>query len=402
MKSFNIGILREGRIPHDRRVALTPQHCLEITQKYAHVKIFVQPSHIRCFKDEDYSQLGFEIKEDLSDCDLLLGVKEVQIPNLIADKKYVFFSHTIKKQPYNKNLLQNIIKKNITLIDYECLTDTEGNRLIAFGRYAGIVGAYNGLWTFGQRYGLFDIRRAYNCVDLEDLTSEFPKISLPAIKILITGNGRVANGAVEMLKLLNIKQVSVQEYLYQNFDEPVFVQINSSDYHVHKQGKPFDRKDFHANPQDYLSSFYPFTKVTDLLLASAYWHPLSPLLFSKDRMRQPDFKIKVIADITCDINGSIPATQRSTSIEDPVFDYNPFTETLERAFVNESNITVMAIDNLPGELPRNASNDFGDIFSHTILPHIFANDPQDVILNATIAKDGKLTNKYLYLSDYIE
>ncbi|MEY3417941.1 MAG: hypothetical protein RL060_2053 [Bacteroidota bacterium] len=401
MKPLLIGILREGRIPHDRRVALTPAHCLALTQQFPAIKIYVQPSHIRCFPDDDYVNAGFELREDLSDCEVLFGVKEVQVSNLIPHKTYFFFSHTIKKQPYNRTLLQTILKKDIRLIDYECITDLQGNRMIAFGRYAGIVGAYNGVLTYGQRYGLFQLKRAYQCVDFEEVKQECKKILLPNIKILITGNGRVANGAKEMMAVMNIPEVSIDQYLYENFTTPVFVQLNSEDYHVHKQGKPFDKKHFHDHPEDYLSSFYRFTKVTDLLLACAYWHPHAPLLFTKQRMKQSTFKIKVIADITCDINGSIPATIRASSIEDPFYDYNPLTEQLDRAFVSEKNITLMAVDNLPGELPRNASHDFGDILTKIIIPNLWNGDQERIIARATIAQNGVLTNQFSYLNDYI-
>jgi alanine dehydrogenase len=401
MKQLNIGILREGRIPHDRRVALTPQHCVELKSKYPQIQIFVQPSPIRCFVDADYVAVGCELVEDLSHCDLLLGVKEVPVPNLIEGKTYFFFSHTIKKQPYNKVLLQTIIEKKIRIIDYECITNKQGERLIAFGRYAGIVGAYNGVLTYGQKFGLFNLKRAYLCQDLEEVKTECVKIKLPAIKILITGNGRVANGAIEMLNIMGIKQVSIDEYLYNAFDEPVFVQLNSSDYHVHKKGLAFDRKEFHEQPSNFLSSFYRFTKVTDLLLACAYWHPEAPLLFTKERMGQADFKIKVIADITCDINGSIPATMRASSIEDPVYDYNPQTCQLDRAFVSNQNITLMAVDNLPGELPRNASNDFGNLLTHTIMPYLLGDDSEGVIERATIAQNGDLMPRFEYLRDYV-
>lgn len=402
MKPLHIGILREGRIPHDRRVALTPEHCRFLTQQYPHIHIYVQPSHIRCFPDEDYANMGFEIREDLSHCDVLFGVKEVQISNLIADKTYFFFSHTIKKQPYNRSLLQTIMRKNIRLIDYECITDLNGNRVIAFGRYAGIVGAYNGVLTYGQRYGLFQLKRAYQCLDFDEVKSECEKIDLPPIKILITGNGRVAKGAKEMMAVMKIREVNIDEYLYETFSEPVYVQLNSEDYHVQKHGKAFNNKHFHEFPQEYLSSFYRFTKVTDLLLACAYWHPHAPLLFTKQRMKQADFKIKVIADITCDINGSIPATMRASSIEDPFYDYNPQTEQLDRAFVSEKNITLMAVDNLPGELPRNASNDFGNILTNNIIPNLFNGDDEKIIDRATITQNGALKDRFEYLQDYVD
>jgi saccharopine dehydrogenase (NAD+, L-lysine forming) len=401
MKSIKLGIIREGKTPPDKRVPFTPLQAEEIEQRYPHVKVIVQNSTVRAFKDVEYSNLGLEVKEDLSDCDILMGIKEVQIPDLIADKTYLFFSHTIKKQPYNKKLLQEILKKKIALIDYETLKDKLGNRLVAFGRFAGIVGAYNGLMTYGLRYKNFTLRRAFECFDINDLKIELRKVHLPPVKIVLTGAGRVARGAMETLDTAGIRKVSVDDFLNKKFDVPVYVQLSSADYHVRKESGHFNREEFHQYPERYDSTFNKFVKVTDILLAGAYWNPKAPVLFTKEDMRQPDFKIKVVADITCDINGSVPSTVRASSIVDPLYDYDPASETDKPALSGENHITVMAVDNLPCELPRSASEEFGRDLIDRIIPALVIRDTDSVIKRATITKEGHLTDNFSYLADYV-
>jgi saccharopine dehydrogenase (NAD+, L-lysine forming) len=397
-----IGIIREGRVPTDRRAPLSPAQCKTLESKFSGVKVYVQPSPHRCFKDEEYVALNIPLQEDLSDCDILLGIKEVPIPMLIPNKMYFFFSHTIKKQPYNRNLLQTILKYNISLIDYETLTNPSGERLVAFGRYAGLVGTYNGLWTFGKRYDLYDLKRAYQCFDKEELFKELEKVKLPPIKIALTGGGRVTNGAIELLEKVKIRKVSVEEYLQTpHFQEPVYVQLRSSDYHIHKKNIPFVAEDFYQNPQDYHSSFWQFAKETDLLIACAYWNSKAPKLFTYEQMKDVNFNIKVIADLTCDINGSIPCTQRATTIVEPVYDYNPNLGVIEAPFSRESNISIMAIDNLPTEMPRDASESFGEMMLQRVFPSLFGDDEQKIISRAIITQHGKLTEQFAYLQDFV-
>jgi saccharopine dehydrogenase (NAD+, L-lysine-forming) len=401
MNSIKLGIIREGKTPPDKRVPFTPLQAEEIEQRYPHVKIVVQHSDVRAFKDSEYADLGLEVREDLSDCDILMGIKEVQIPDFVANKTYLFFSHTIKKQPYNKKLLQEVLKKNIALIDYETLKDKLGNRLVAFGRYAGIVGAYNGLMTYGMRYKTFTLRRAFECFDINDLKIELRKVQLPPVKIVLTGAGRVARGAMETLDTAGIRKVSVDDFLNKQFDGPVYVQLSSADYHVRKEGGHFNRDEFHQHPERYDSTFNRFTKVTDILLAGAYWNPKAPVLFTKQDMREPEFKIKVIADITCDINGSVPSTIRASSIVDPLYDYDPITETDKPGLSDEKFITMMAVDNLPCELPRSASEEFGRDLIDRIIPALVIRDVDGVIKRAKITEKGKLTENFQYLLDYV-
>ncbi|MGB3464791.1 MAG: NAD(P)-dependent oxidoreductase [Cyclobacteriaceae bacterium] len=399
---MKIGIVKEGKVPIDRRVALNPGQAKAVEEKFDGVEVVCQPSEIRCFSDGDYKKVGVSLQDDLNDCDVILGVKEVPIPELIANKTYFFFSHTIKMQPYNRDLLREVLDKNITLIDYETLVNEQNQRIIAFGRYAGIVGAYNGIWTYGQRYNLFDLRRANECHDLDDLKTEYDKVELPKIKIVITGGGRVAKGAMEVLYGMGIRKVSPADFVEERFEEPVFTQLSSRDYHVHKDGHKFEREEFYKNPERYEGDFLKYARVADILIASAYWDPKAPVLFTVADVVKNDFNIKVIADITCDIEGSIPSTKKPTTIDDPVYDFNPTQDEVEPAFNEEGNITVMAVDNLPCELPRNASTDFGEMLIENVLPGLIGKDEKHIIKNATIAKDGKLTEKYSYLQDYVD
>jgi saccharopine dehydrogenase (NAD+, L-lysine forming) len=401
MEKVKIGIIREGRIPPDKRVPLTPLKCQETLAAFPEIEVVVQPSPVRSYADSEYLELGIPVREDLSDCDVLMGVKEVPIDQLLPHKTYFFFSHTIKKQPHNQRLLQEIIRKNITLIDYELLTNERGERLVAFGYYAGVVGAYNGLMTYGRKWALFDLKPAWQCADMDDMEEEFFKVKvLPPIKIAVTGGGRVASGVMDILHQMGIRQVSVFDYLYREFSEPVYAQLHSSDYNARRDGKVWDTADFHAHPQDYVSTFGKFSRVTDLLLAAAYWDPEAPRLFTPADMRQPDFKINTIADITCDVNGSIPSTKRASTIQDPVYDYDPQTETLAPPFSSPSHITVMAVDNLPCELPRNASRDFGRQLIDTVFPHLVGGDAQGILERATVTRQGALMPRFAYLQDY--
>lgn len=398
---IKIGLLREGKNPPDKRVPFTPRQVEEIMQRFPQVTIICQVSDVRCFKDEEYRALGIAVKEDISDCDILMGVKEVPPALLIPDKTYLFFSHTMKKQSYNKSLLQEILKKQIRMIDYEALKDTQGNRLVAFGRYAGIVGAYNALWTYGNRYKLYKLRRAFDCFDVNDLKLELRKVNLPPVKIILTGAGRVGKGAMETLDSAGIRKVSPDDFKTRTYNEPVYVQLSSADYHVRKEGGHFNREEFHEKPDRYSSVFTDFTKSADILLAGAYWNPEAPRLFTRDDMISQDFKLKVIADITCDIGGSIPSTKRASTIVDPLYDYDPVSDNVIDPLSGEKFITVMAVDNLPCELPRSASEEFGRDLVDRILRPLLVRDSEGIIERATIAKDGKLTPYFSYLEDFV-
>jgi saccharopine dehydrogenase (NAD+, L-lysine forming) len=399
--SIRIGIIREGKVPPDKRVPFTPSQTEEIQQRFPNVQIVCQKSEIRCFTDDEYEDRGIPVRSDVSDCDILMGIKEVPVEKLVPDKTYLFFSHTIKKQPYNRKLLQEILNKRIRLIDYEALKDRQGNRLVAFGRYAGIVGAYNALWTYGERYHAFHLRRAYECFDVNDLKLELRKVKLPPLKIILTGAGRVGKGSMETLDSAGIRKVNPHDFLAKTFDEPVYVQLSSADYHARKEGGSFNREEFHQHPDRYESLFHKFTKVADMLLAGAFWNPKAPVLFTREEMQSAEFRIRIIADITCDINGSVPSTKKATTIFDPLYDYNPFDDTTREPFADLRFPTVMAIDNLPCELPRSASEEFGRDLIDRVLPVLFGKDKEDIIKRATIADKGSLTFHFKYLHDYV-
>lgn len=399
MQKFKIGVLREEKSPPDKRVPLTPLICSELSKSYPNVEIVVQPSEIRCYSDEEYTSFGVTLQEDLSDCDILMGVKEVPAEKLIAGKSYFFFSHTIKKQPHNRKLMQALIAKKIRMIDYETLTDRNNNRIIGFGRYAGIVGAYNGILGYGLKYDLFRLKPAHECRDRAEMEEELKRAKLPNIKIVLTGGGRVANGAIETLSVLKIRKVTPEEFLMANFREPVYCQLNPRDYVERSSDGNFDLKEFFTQPGNFVSKFPPFTKVSDLYISTHYWDPRAPRMFTKEDMQAPDFKMSVIADVTCDIDGSVPSTIRASSIAHPFYGYNILTGQEDLPFRKDT-ICVMAVDNLPCELPRNASDDFGKDLTERVLPFIFGEDPDQIIERASICRDGKLTPPYAYLSDY--
>lgn len=401
MTPVKIGLLREGKIPPDKRVPFTPLQTEEILQRYPQVSIVCQSSVARCFRDEEYAEVGVTVVDDVSSCDILMGVKEVPVNTLIPEKTYLFFSHTIKKQPYNKNLLKAILEKRIRLIDYETLRDSQGNRLVAFGRYAGIVGAYNALWTYGKRHKIFGLRRAFECYDVNDLKLELRKVKLPPVKIVLTGAGRVGRGAMETLDSAGIRKVSSADFIARTYDEPVYVQLSSADYHARNEGGHFNRDEFHRSPQKYSSTFSRFAEHADILVAGAYWNPAAPVLFTREEMLSPKFKIQIIADVTCDIGGSIPSTVKASTIVDPLYDYDPASGRAVPPLSHPSFVTVMAVDNLPCELPRSASDEFGRDLIDRILRPLLLDDKEEIIKRATIAENGRLTDYFSYLQDYV-
>jgi hypothetical protein len=404
MKKVKVAIIREGKIPRDKRTPLTPEQCRQVLQDFPAVDLVVQPSPWRAFTDKEYEAEGIRLSEDVGDCDILLGIKEVPIADLLPGKTYVFFSHTIKKQPHNRKLLQALMKKEITLVDYECLVDSNGNRVIGFGRFAGIVGAYNSIMAYGLKYRMFELKPAHLCHDKKELFQELSKANLPNIKIVITGSGRVANGACETVGAMDLRKVTPYEFLNYTFREPVYVQLHSEDYFRARDNSPFSSYEFHHNPPSYRCLFSDpesFVTMTDILIHCTYWDPRSDIMFTRERMKDPDFRISVIGDVTCDINGSIPSTSRASTIEDKFYGYDPLRGTETEPFI-KSAITVMAIDNLPCELPRDASDGFGKHLIERVLPSLFGEDTNGLIARSKILDHGKLSERFEYLRDYAE
>lgn len=398
---MKFGIIRERKDPPDRRVVLSPEACQNVLDRFPKAQILVESSPIRVFSDDEYRTKGLEVSDEMESCEVLLGVKEVPIDALVPYKKYFFFSHTIKKQPYNRRLLKAVLEKDIELYDHEVITNPKGQRLVAFGRYAGIVGAYNGIRTFGLKYDRFHLPKAETLKDQQALIAELQKISLPNIKILLTGRGRVGNGAKEMLDAMGLKKVGVEDYLKKTYQEPVYCQIDASEYNKRKDGVRGNKADFFKNPQEYRSNFFRFAKVTDFYIAGHFYGDGAPYLYTREDAKQPDFKIKVVADISCDIDGPVATTLRASTIADPIYGYDPLTES-ETNFKEEGAIAVMAVDNLPCELPRDASNGFGEAFSKYVIPAFFNGDVDGILQRARMTQNGKLTERYAYLQDYAD
>tara|TARA_E500000318_G_scaffold79373_1_gene74332 strand:- start:9895 stop:11100 length:1206 start_codon:yes stop_codon:yes gene_type:complete len=398
---MKFGIIRERKNPPDRRVVLSPEECQNVLSKFPKAEILVESSPIRVFSDKEYAEKGLPVVEHMETCEVLLGVKEVPIEALIPNKKYFFFSHTIKKQPYNRELLRAILDKNIELYDHEVITNAKGVRLVAFGRYAGIVGAYNGFRAYGLKYNLYKMPKAESLLDQQALIAELKKIQLPNIKILLTGKGRVGNGAKEMLDAMGLEQVGVAEYLKEDFNNPVYCQIDASEYNKRKDGVRGNKADFFQNPEAYKSDFFRFAKVTDFYIAGHFYGDGAPYLYTREDVKQPDFNIKVVADISCDIDGPVATTIRPSTIAEPIYGYDPVSEK-EVDFKAENAIAVMAVDNLPCELPRDASIGFGEAFSKHVIPSFFNNDKDGVLDRARMTQNGKLTPRYAYLQDYVD
>ena len=399
---MKIGIIREGKNPPDRRVPFCPDQLKELRDKFGDRFIFViESSHDRCFSDEEYRAAGIQVSEDISDAEVFFGVKEVPVTQLFADKTYFFFSHTIKKQHYNRLLLRAILEKNIRLIDYEVLKDTSGSRVVAFGRWAGIVGAYNAFWTYGKKTALYNLKRASECRDLEELKRELKNVQLPPIKIIVTGSGRVGGGVKEILEALGIAEVASHEFLHLYFEEPVFTVLSSGHYNRRKADGGYDREEFYTFPEKYESHFLKFAEAGEMLIAAAYWDPEAPRLFQLEDIKSPDFSLSVIADVTCDIGGSIPTTLRASNILEPVYDIDRETGLEIAAFGSQTSISVMAIDNLPCELPRESSRTFGQMLGQWVIPALLEeNDP--ILERATVARDGDLTLEFMYLGDFVD
>jgi alanine dehydrogenase len=397
---MKIGIIKEYKSPPDKRVVFSPKKCVETLQKFPQVEFFVEKSDIRCFSDLEYEEMGLKVVTDLSNCDVLIGVKEVPIEKLIENKKYFFFSHTIKKQPYNKKLLQQIIKKNIELFDHETIVDNNNNRLIGFGYYAGVIGAYNGLRAYGLKNHTFSIPKAIDLKDRQEFNSILKSLSIPNMKILLTGKGRVGSGTKEVLDFLKIKEVSAQDFINETYNESVYVNIDVLDYN-YSDSIENTVSNFYNYPEKFRSTFSKFLSVSDIYFAGHYHNPKAPKLITLDDIKNPDFNVQVIADISCDIDGPIASTIRPSTIENPTYGFHK-EKLVECDFLDENALAVMAVDNLPCELPRDSSEMFGEMFLKYVIPSFFNNDQDNILKNSKITSKGSLADRFSYLSDYIQ
>jgi saccharopine dehydrogenase (NAD+, L-lysine forming) len=394
-----LGLIREGKIPADNRVALTPAQCKWVLKNSSDVKIIAQTSTHRCFSDKEYISAGVEIGEDMSACDILFGIKEVPVQELIEGKTYLFFSHTKKKQSWNQPLFRAIINKKITLIDYECLEHDDGQRIIGFGFFAGIVGAHNGLMAYGNRTAMYNLQRVYKQKSFRELIHSYFGLRLPNVKIAVTGSGRVAHGIVEIMNLVGIHEVEPEDYLKRRFSYPVYTQLKGADLYRQKGTSAYKRDDFHEHPENYECQFLPYAGQTDILMNGVYWEPHIPRLFDKTDIGSDNFIIQTIADITDDENGSVPINLGDQTIENPIYGVNKFSLKKTAPYLKDS-IDVMAVGNLPNELPRDASRYFGEQVIKFVLEDIIKEEKSIIIKNATMVDQGKLTSAFEYLKDY--
>ncbi|MBV1924779.1 MAG: NAD(P)-dependent oxidoreductase [Flavobacteriaceae bacterium] len=400
---MKIALIKERKNPPDRRVVFSPRKCQEVMETFSEAKIIAESSEVRFFKDKAYQKYGVEVKNDVSDCDVFLGVKEVPVESLIPNKKYFFFSHTIKKQPYNRKLLQAILKNKIEFFDHETIVKENNARLIGFGRYAGLVGAYNGFRALGLRDGLFELPKVETLHDLKEMKLELDKITLPQdLKIILSGTGKVAKGAKEILDHLQIHEVSDTVYLTSTFTEPVFCLIDVMEYNRRKDGKAGVKDEFYKDPTGYESNFMPYAKVSDFFIAGHFYGNDAPYLFTREDAKHPDFNINLVADISCDVDGPVASTLRASTIADPFYGYDPISEK-ETEFNAKGAITVMAVDNLPCELPKDASEGFGHMFLKYVMSSFFNGDEDGILARARMTtSEGKLTERFSYLQDFVD
>jgi len=396
---MKFGILKERKNPPDRRVVFTPDELVRLKNEHPNVQIKVESSDIRVFTDEEYRMAGIEVTEDISDCDFLFGVKEIPIDYLIPNKKYFFFSHTIKKQIHNQKLLQSILEKNIELYDHETIVDKNNKRLIGFGRYAGLVGAYNGFRAFGIKFELFNLPKAETLNSKDDLISRLKRQILPNLKIVLTGKGKVGMGAKEILDGIKIKEVTVDDFLNKNYTQPVYTQIDVLDYNKRLDGKMLNNNNFYENPKEYTSNFERFSKVADIFIAGHFHGNDAPDILTLPMLKSVDCKLKIVADISCDVEGPIACTFRASTIAEPFFGFLP-SENKEVSFTHPGAIVVMSVDNLPCELPKDASEGFGEMFMQHVIPSFFNNDKDGILERSKITSKGALTPRFEYLNDY--
>ena len=398
---IKFALIKEEKTPPDRRVVFSPNKLKELVKKFPEANFKVQSSDIRIFTDQEYRDAGFEVSEDVSDCDVLLGVKEVPLPALIPNKKYFFFSHTIKKQPYNRDLLREILNNNIELYDHEVIVDQKNHRLIGFGRYAGLVGTYNGFRGIGLKENLYNLPKVESLPDLDAMLAELKKIKVPPIKIVLTGAGKVARGAKEILDHLKIRELNVEDFLKFKGEEPVYCNIDVLDYNKKKDSTPGSLKEFFNEPGKYDSNFMRFARCSDFFISGHFYGDGAPVFFTAKDAKSKGFRIKYIADISCDINEPIASTIRPSTIAEPFYGYDAEGEA-EVDFREKESILVMAVDNLPCELPKDASEGFGEMFMKHVIPAFFNNDKDGVLARARMTQNGRLTPKFSYLQDYVD
>lgn len=396
-----IGIIREGKVPADRRVPLTPAQCKTLLEAHPELDLVVQRSPVRAYTDDEYAAAGVPLVDELEDRELIIGIKEVPVEQLLVGKSYLFFSHTIKEQPHNRKLMHAVIEKGITLMDHEVLTDPQGNRVLAFGYWAGVVGAYNGIRAWEAIHeGVSGLQPAHECRDLNEMEQHLHNYTLPKnLRIVLTGGGRVGKGAMGVLERTGVERVTPKDFLEKDHDAPVYTVLGSSDLYVRNDGMPFDKAAFHTDPSGHRAHFKPFADRAQLYIACHFWDPRGPKILRREDLADPQCSLRVVADISCDIDGPIDSTVRASTIAEPFYGYSPDTGT-EVPMGTPGSVTVMAVDNLPCELPRDASETFGNDLIARVMPALLGTDVDGIVDRATIVREGTLTERFGHLKDY--
>ena len=436
MSTNRIGVRREDKSRWERRSPLTPDH-VRLLKGEQGILTAVQPSDIRIFDDQDYVDAGAAIDEALDGCPVVLAVKEIPLDQLHDDTAYLFFSHTIKGQAHNMPLLQALLDGRCTLIDYERITDDEGRRLVFFGRHAGLAGMVDTLWAFGERLraeGMkspFDaIRPAHTYATLDDVRNAAFELGeriladgLPSeiepVVFGFAGYGNVSMGAQEIFDLLPHIEVAPNEMASAVAGGTELgnrlIKVVFREEHLARpiDGGAFDLDRYYAEPDAFEARFETWLPDLTVLVNCIYWDARYPRLITKDALERlyagGDARLKVIGDITCDVEGSIECNVRTTDQDDPIYTYRPGDQAVEDG-ATEDGVTVLAVDNLPCELPHDASNQFGDMLM-PFLPALaacdFSKSFDDLELppalkRATIVHRGQLTPDYLYLDRLIQ
>lgn len=398
---MKIALIKETKTPVDNRVALSPKQVADLNKKFSQHEIVVQASDIRAFSDDEYRTEGVRVVENVDDCDILFGIKEAKIESLISNKYYFFFGHIAKMQEYNRPLLQAFMQKHITFCDYEYLVDDNNIRVCAFGWWAGVVGVYYTLRGYGLKHKLYKLPKPDHRFTLDQLLNALKSIELPKVKLMVTGAGRVSQGAQYVLNHIGAQKMTEEEYLAKDKVDHLSYCFADVDRLVkRKDGSAFSWNDFTHNAKDYESDFMRWAKMTDVLICAHFWGPEAPVYLGEDDLRNKDMRIRMIGDVTCDIKGSIKSTVRPATHDDPYYDYNPITEHDELAFSSPDNITVMAVDTCPNALAMDTSEYFGKMLIQHVFEPLLKGESSEVINRSMILKKGVLTPRFDYLTDF--
>jgi len=407
---FRLGILRESKKPLDLRTPLIPSDCRDLLKANPGLEIRVQPSSFRCFADQYYLDAGCIIQEDMSECNLIIGVKEVALDQLLPEHAFAFFSHTIKAQPYNQDLMRYMVRNRISLYDYELITNESGQRTVAFGYWAGIVGAWHGLRMRGLRSGTFSWPRAVEIGTYQGLQQILKhegyllanQDSSP-LRVLLCGSGRVGQGAAQVLNDAGFMAFDPQDFLASQGNLPtaihgIYTVLRSKDLFRPKDSSPYTTEAFYTHPQDFESCVKPYLSNADLMVNTIYWNSAAPRYFNASQIQDSEFTVQQIADISCDIEGSVPLTIRPSTIDHPY--YGIARDTLRETPAFEPNsVDIMAVDNLPCELPAEASRDFSAALCRNFLNSLIQNAPQ-MPCNFILLDQGNLHPSFEYLKSY--